>query len=99
MNPQKHNQEISSEIRKQLGLKKRIVFVSGNFNTIHPGHFRLLKFAEECGDFLVIGVTNNDTAGVLVPEELRLEGVRSINYVDYSFILNSPPEQLIQILT
>ena len=98
MNPQKRNQEISAEIRKQVGLKKRIVFVSGNFNTIHPGHFRLLKFAEECGDFLVIGVTNNDTAGVLVPEELRLEGVRSINYVDYSFILNSPPEQLIQIL-
>ena len=32
----------------------RVVFVSGNFNIIHPGHLRLLNFAAECGDFLIV---------------------------------------------
>jgi rfaE bifunctional protein kinase chain/domain len=98
LNPHKHNLEIVAEIKKQVGQKKRIVFVSGNFNTIHPGHFRLLKFAEECGNFLVVGVTDNSTSGVLVSAELRLEGVRSISYVDYSFVMSTPPEHLIKLL-
>jgi rfaE bifunctional protein kinase chain/domain len=92
------NPEIIAEIKKRAGLKKRIVFVSGNFNAIHPGHFRLLRFAAECGDYLVVGVTDNNANGVLVPEELRLEGVRSISYVDFSFTMNTPPEYLIQVL-
>ena len=45
-----------AEIQKLAGVGKRIVFVSGNFNTVHPGHLRLLRFAAECGDFLVVGV-------------------------------------------
>jgi rfaE bifunctional protein kinase chain/domain len=90
--------EIVAEIKKQSGHDKRIVFVSGNFNTIHPGHFRLLSFAAECGDFLVVGVTDNNAEGVLVPDDLRLEGVRSISYVDYSFIMGVRPENLIQML-
>ena len=80
------------------GLEKRIVFVSGNFNTIHPGHFRLLSFAAECGDFLVVGVTDDNADGVLVPAELRLGGVQSISYVDYTFVMSTPPEHLIQML-
>ena len=35
---------------------QRVVFVSGNFNIVHPGHLRLLRFAKECGDYLVVGV-------------------------------------------
>lgn len=92
------NPEIVAEIKKKAGLEKRIIFVSGNFNAIHPGHFRLLRFAAECGDYLVVGVTDNKANGVLVPEELRLEGVRSISYVDYSFTMTTPPEHLIQML-
>jgi len=46
------------QLEKQ-SLNKRIIFVSGNFNIIHPGHLRLLRFAKECGDYLVVGVLDN----------------------------------------
>ena len=48
---------------------------------------RLLQFASECGDFLVVGVNNNNTDGVLVPEELRLDGVKIISFVNYAFTI------------
>jgi len=86
------------EIQKLADADKRIVFVSGNFNTLHPGHLRLLRFAAECGDLLVIGVTNNDAEGALVPEELRLDGIKAISFVDYAFTLSTAPEVFIQQL-
>ena len=64
----------------------------------HPGHLRLLQFASECGDFLVVGVNNNKAGGVLVPEELRLDGVKIISFVDYAFTLNTSPEVFIKEL-
>jgi len=66
------------------------VFVSGRFNVLHPGHVRLLKFARESGDRLVVGVEpdNSSSHEVLVPEDLRLEGVRSCSYVDEAFLLD-----------
>ena len=45
------SRQIVAEIQKLADVGKRIVFVSGNFNTLHPGHLRLLRFAAECGDF------------------------------------------------
>lgn len=92
------NRQTVAEIQKMAGFDKRIVFVSGNFNTLHPGHLRLLQFASECGDFLVVGVNNNDAEGALVPEELRLDGVRIISFVNYAFTLNTQPEVFIQQL-
>lgn len=70
--------------------RKKIVFVSGNFNIIHPGHLRLLRFAKECGDYLVVGVLDNQSAGALIDEKFRLEGIQAIALVDYSFILREP---------
>ena len=34
----------------------KIVFVSGIFNVLHPGHLRLLDFASGQGNFLIVGV-------------------------------------------
>jgi len=34
------------------------VFVSGNFFSLHAGHFRLLRFASELGSELVVGVSS-----------------------------------------
>lgn len=77
-----------------------MVFVSGNFNVIHPGHLRLLRFAKECGDVLVVGVHSNEQAGsaALVDERDRLEGVRANGYVDHAFILSSEVEHIIDTL-
>jgi rfaE bifunctional protein kinase chain/domain len=74
---------------------RRIAFVSGNFNVVHPGHLRLLKFAADCGDVLVVGVNADQAPGVVVGEELRLEGVAAIGIVDFAFLLHDPPEQFI----
>lgn len=38
-------------IKERAAKRNKIVFVSGNFNIVHPGHLRLLRFAAECGDF------------------------------------------------
>lgn len=83
------------EIRARVSGKQRIVLVTGNFNIIHPGHLRLLQFAADCGDFLVVGVNADNSPGVKVPEAMRLEGVRAISLVDHAFILREPPEILV----
>lgn len=84
-------------IKEEAG-DRRIVFVSGNFNIIHPGHLRLLRFARECGEYLVAGVLDDGFEGVVVSEDLRLEGVSSISWVDYGFILRDQPASFIEEL-
>src|SRR3990167_4236484 len=85
---------------RSLHKKKRVVFVSGIFNILHPGHLRLLRFAKECGDFLVVGVQADALAGsgALLHETLRLEGARSNSWVGYAFIMREPAEQFIAAL-
>ncbi len=85
-------------IRESVPEGKRIAFVSGNFNIVHPGHFRLLNFAAECADFLVVGVYDDSHAGTMVPESLRLEGVRSIGCVDLALLLSAPTEKFLTYL-
>ena len=67
----------------------KLVFVSGSFNVIHPGHQRLLRFAKECGDRLIVGVYSDKMAGLAahISEELRLEGVRANSWVDEAFLI------------
>ncbi|MGH7119751.1 MAG: PfkB family carbohydrate kinase [Acetobacteraceae bacterium] len=74
---------------------RRVVFVSGNFNIVHPGHIRLLKFAAEAGGFLVVGVNPDRAEGVTVPLPLRLEGVASLGVVDSACELHEPPPSFI----
>ncbi|NQU63052.1 MAG: adenylyltransferase/cytidyltransferase family protein [SAR324 cluster bacterium] len=56
----------------------KTVLVSGSFNVLHPGHLRLLRFAKECGDRLIVGVYSDRIAAKAahVHEHLRLEGVQ-----------------------
>ncbi len=72
----------------------RLVFVSGNFNVLHPGHLRLLSFAKECGDALIVGV-HRDHSETVVRASLRLEAVRSIGFIDHAFLLDEAPESFI----
>ncbi len=90
--------ETIAEIDKLRPLGNRVVFVSGNFNIVHPGHLRLLNFAAECGDLLVVGVYADGVGHTLLPQDLRLDGVSSIGVVDYAFILPEPPDRLIRRL-
>ena len=87
-----------AEIRKKAKRRQRVVFVSGNFNIVHPGHLRLLQFAADCGDFLVVGVNADSTPAITVPAAMRLEGVRAIGIVDYAFLMDDRPEEFIDKL-
>jgi len=85
-------------IRERVSEDQRIVFVSGNFNVLHPGHLRLLRFASECGDFLVVGVCDEKSSGAMFSEDSRYEYVKAVSWVDYAFILHDPPEKFISVL-
>lgn len=87
--------ELERQIQDYVKLGKRISFVSGNFNVVHPGHLRLFKFAAEIGDALVVGVNPDDASGVTMPCALRLEGVRSLAFVDYAFPMTEAVEEAI----
>ncbi|VFN00632.1 MAG: rfaE bifunctional protein, domain I [Candidatus Kentron sp. G] len=79
---------------------KETVLVSGHFNVIHPGHLRLLRFARECGNRLVVAVESDRIAGkaAYVAESLRLEGVLGNTYVDEAFIMDEPVTRVIERL-
>ncbi|MDA3908870.1 MAG: PfkB family carbohydrate kinase [Sulfurimonas sp.] len=72
------------------------VFVSGDFNILHPGHLRFLKFAKESGDYLIVGVNNDKISNKGMPQEVRLESMQATSYVDESFILNESPIEYIK---
>ena len=77
--------------------KEKTVFVAGNFNVLHPGHLRLLRFASECGGKLIVGVFSDRISGEAsyVPEELRLEGVKSNSWVDKVILIDDSVTEII----
>lgn len=88
----------SQALRLACGNANSIAFVSGNFNVVHPGHLRLLKFAAEQADILVVGVNSDSSPGVTVPQQVRVENVCSISMVDYAVSLNVPAQTFIASL-
>lgn len=87
-------QKVAARIRKRFG-NEPIVFVSGNFNILHPGHLRLLRFAEEAGGKLVVGVNSDDTPGTSIAQEVRLQGVQALGAVAEAVALAEPAEEFI----
>ncbi|SFV50942.1 ADP-heptose synthase / D-glycero-beta-D-manno-heptose 7-phosphate kinase [hydrothermal vent metagenome] len=72
------------------------VFVSGDFNILHPGHLRLLKFAKDSGTYLIVGVHSDDISGKGISQDIRLESIQAASCVDEAFILDIPATQYIQ---
>lgn len=73
------------------------VFVYGDFNILHPGHLRLLKFAKESGDYLIVGVYSDKISSKdnLLDENFRLEAIKATSFVDEAFILHESPTEYI----
>ena len=80
--------------------KLTTVLVSGHFNVLHPGHIRLLRFAKESGDYLIVAVESDRIAGSAahVPEDLRIEGIKSNSWVNETVLLDEPVGDLIKRL-
>lgn len=81
-------------------MNKDLVLIFGNFNILHPGHLRLLRFAKSLNKKLVVGLYSDRLAknAVFVSEDLRLESVLSNNWVDDAFIVDKEIEEVIQDL-
>ena len=81
-------------------IERKTVLVSGSFNVLHPGHLRLLRFAKERGDKLIVAVQSDRLAGKAahVGEQVRLESVQSVTWVDEAFIFDEPLSELIERL-
>lgn len=79
---------------KYLGQKT--VLVTGNFNIIHPGHVRLLRFAKSCGDILFIGLLTDQSVDSLLSYEDRREALLAMDMVDEVFAL--PPDSLLRCI-
>ena len=72
-------------------MKKKIIFVSGNFNILHPGHLRLLQFAKKLGSYLVVGVNNDTIAGksAYIKQNLRVNNVKNLNFVNEVILIKN----------
>lgn len=79
-------------------MKDTVVFVSGHFNILHVGHLRLLRFAKECGSHLIVGVESDRIAGnaAYIKQDLRLEGIKSISWIDEAFIFDESVSRLLE---
>jgi D-beta-D-heptose 7-phosphate kinase/D-beta-D-heptose 1-phosphate adenosyltransferase len=79
---------------------RKIVFSSGCFDLLHPGHVRLLEQARDLGDVLIVGVESDASARVRIAAEAgpvahsdrpltsvdeRMEILAALAAVDYVF--------------
>jgi rfaE bifunctional protein kinase chain/domain len=76
----------------------KIALITGKFNIVHPGHFRLFRFAKEFADKLIVAVEGDQIAGknIQLNENDRLEGVKLNKWVDEAFIYNDSIEELLE---
>lgn len=74
------------------------VLVTGKFDILHPGHVRLLKFAKECGQKLIVAVFSDDSTNnsCQINEQARLELVKSLESVDEAFLTSEPIPTIIK---
>ncbi|MDB9773799.1 PfkB family carbohydrate kinase [Candidatus Pelagibacter sp.] len=70
-------------------MKKKInVFISGNFNIVHPGHIRLFKFAKKIGKNLTVAIKSDNLAksDAYINEKLRFDALKNISLIDNLYI-------------
>jgi rfaE bifunctional protein kinase chain/domain len=81
-------------------MPKKNILVIGNFDVLHPGHIRLLKFAKECGDHLSVAVNTDQNMHTKsrVNQQHRLEMVQYLQFVDHAFIHDDSTNALIERL-
>ena len=66
----------------------RVVFVFGFFNVLHPGHLRLIYYAADQGDRLVVGLLPKSKPSSMLPDNDRRIALQSISCVDEVVVLD-----------
>ena len=77
---------------------KRIVYCSGMFDLLHPGHILFLEDCKKEGDILVVGVggdknvkKNKNPGRPIMDEMVRIKLVDALKPVDYCFLSGHTP--------
>ena len=69
-----------------MKVKKKIVITYGTYDMLHRGHLNLLKRAKALGDYLIVGVTNENydrSRGKLNVSESTKKRVKAIEALDF----------------
>lgn len=81
---------LAVEVACRQGRGERAVFTNGCFDLLHLGHIRYLQQARALGDFLVLGLNDDESVSVhkgagrpLVPACERAEILAALACVDY----------------
>jgi D-beta-D-heptose 7-phosphate kinase/D-beta-D-heptose 1-phosphate adenosyltransferase len=76
---------------------KRIVFTNGCFDIIYRGHIELLKFCEENGDLLVVGINSDSSVKAIKGPEWPINNqhdraavLAALGAVDYITVFDEP---------
>jgi len=88
-------EDLNKIIKKEKSKGKKIVLCHGVFDLLHIGHIKHFKEAKQFGDILVVTLTpdqyvNKGPGRPAFNEKLRLEGIASLDSVDY-VALNTTP--------
>lgn len=82
---------------RNLYHEKTIGYCSGVFDIFHEGHLELLKFCKATCNMLVVGISDDKStkkykgeSRPIYSEEMRLNIVNSIKYVNFAFLTNNP---------
>ncbi len=88
--------KIRTLVKHCRGLGLKIVLTQGSWDMVHIGHARYLEEAKRHGDFLIVGVDNDDKIRArkgpdrpVVPEDERLEMLCHLRSVDAVFLKKS----------
>ncbi len=78
----------------------KTVLVTGYFEVLHPGHVRLLRFAKQCGEKLIVGVNREKNSEPLhqVDAQVRLDTVSAISFVDEVVMVDPNVPELIRLI-
>ena len=93
--------QLNRELQKLGG--KKIVFTNGVFDLLHAGHIDLLTFAKDCGDYLLVGINDDQSVKRLkgekrpiFPLEQRLRILAALRVVD--FVIPFPEDTPLQLI-
>jgi len=88
---------LAREIQRRQTAGERGVFTNGCFDLIHLGHVCYLQEARSLGDFLILGLNNDEGVRLLkgegrplVPEDERARILAAFTCIDYVTIFPEP---------
>ena len=98
-----HDSAAALNLELEKRARDKVVFTNGVFDLLHPGHIKLLQFAREQGDLLVVGINDDGSVRRLKGEKRpifplaeRMEVLAALECVDYIIPFNEDtPRRLI----